>query len=187
MRRPYASFATSTALPRTAYLAKCRRVASSFSHGNRPPPAAPPVGHHQQSVRLAIALALSASARLRGRRVLMESGVIVRGAGASFKVRRSGDTPRDGGADGAANSLGGQRGGNHEKRGDSADDQKPAEHWTSLLGPNLAYHLARLSDRREAEDWGGRDGVDQPFDRRMVMVVALALLANPCAKQWPAN
>src|SRR5262245_58465866 len=38
MRRPYASFATSTALPRTAYLAKCRRVARSFSHGNRPPP-----------------------------------------------------------------------------------------------------------------------------------------------------
>src|SRR5262245_6285927 len=38
MRRRYASFATATALPRTAYLARCRRVASSFSHRNRPRP-----------------------------------------------------------------------------------------------------------------------------------------------------
>src|SRR5262245_54090426 len=38
MRRRYASFATSTALPRTAHLAKCRRVASSFSYSNRPRP-----------------------------------------------------------------------------------------------------------------------------------------------------
>src|SRR5262245_58199152 len=38
MRRRYASFATATALPRTAYLAKCRRVASSFSYRNRPRP-----------------------------------------------------------------------------------------------------------------------------------------------------
>jgi len=38
MRRRYASFATSTVLPRTAHLAKCRRVASSFSYSNRPRP-----------------------------------------------------------------------------------------------------------------------------------------------------
>src|SRR5215475_2222588 len=38
MRRRYASFATATALPRTAYLAKCRHVASSFSYRNRPRP-----------------------------------------------------------------------------------------------------------------------------------------------------
>ena len=63
-----------------------------------------------------------------------------------------GITPGDGGADGAPNPLGGQRVGNHEKRGDSADDRKPDEHWSSLLGPKLAYHLVRLSDRREAEE-----------------------------------
>jgi hypothetical protein len=49
--------------------------------------------------------------------------------------------------------LGGQRVGNHEKRGDSAEDRKPDEHWTSLLGPNLAYHLVRLRIKRAAHGY----------------------------------
>src|SRR5262245_50528598 len=60
MRRRYASFATPTALPRTAYLAKCRRAASLYR--NRPHPTTA-LTHYGGERRLALVASPALSER----------------------------------------------------------------------------------------------------------------------------